>query len=201
MAHLTPAGSTVCPPPRHVPNPQLPSSQQVNSTAAISAQIQATSETRPLSPLTEPQAIPTSSTIPVEFQTEQLDPGPTSPFSEETVEADLFSISTDLDSDLDFSSDSEIEEQLPYIGDVPSPIKGYHLSSDGGLQALANRVGHFKHPIAVQHFCGSPRRNRSHRLSYDDIQAFRSTLEQRGVSTRHWCVHASHTTNLASSNK
>lgn len=90
----------------------------------------------------------------------------------------------------------------PYAGDVPSPIKGFHLSSDGGLQALTARaraldLAGISGPIGVQCFSGSPRRHAHARMEEEEVAAFRESVPER----RWWTLHSNHTTNLASADE
>lgn len=191
--------STVCPPPRYAPNglvsprdnaAELRSELVPTSGAVVESLPAAQLEVHPPSP------------IPVEFQTELLDPtsdwidgNEPEPGHEASPALSIFTIDSEGEED---TCEPNTAPDLP----AQRPIKGFHVSSDGGLTLLASRVLQISRltagPVAIQHFCGSPRRNRMHRVDHDDARMFRAILDRGEVSTRYWCTHASHTTNLAS---
>jgi hypothetical protein len=81
------------------------------------------------------------------------------------------------------------------------PIKGFHLSSDGGIAQLAMRYSALRKavsgPLGVQHFVGSPKCGTHHALTNEEVSPFRAIV---GSHARTWTVHASHATNLVSAN-
>ncbi|GMK58902.1 hypothetical protein CspeluHIS016_0603440 [Cutaneotrichosporon spelunceum] len=82
-----------------------------------------------------------------------------------------------------------------FTPDVPGPIKGFHVSSDGGLPALTSRASSLLSSgtaHGIQCFTGSPRRHRIPAYGDDEVRAFRQ------MDRRWWTLHANHTTNLAS---
>lgn len=86
--------------------------------------------------------------------------------------------------------------------DVPGPIKGLSISSDGGIHTVPERLFHFMQQLGhdgdrfvAQFFNGSPYKGvKSARAA--DIQKFREHVG--GEDTTHWVMHGNHTTNLAS---
>lgn len=88
--------------------------------------------------------------------------------------------------------------------DVPAPIKGFHIASDGGIPSAAQRylslvkLLESPDPIGVQFFYGSPRQAPAPPREAD-VAEFRDLLE--GKDLRHWTMHGSHTTNLASTDR
>lgn len=88
--------------------------------------------------------------------------------------------------------------------DVPAPIRGYHISSDGGIVELARRYLRLKESLAwpndigVQFFYGNPRKAPTI-VRVKEIEDFAGKLQ--GTDFKHWTLHGSHATNLASPHK
>lgn len=111
----------------------------------------------------------------------------------------------DEEDELDFDLDTSTRPTLTsaYPTDLPAPIKGFHVSSDGGLAALAARARSLRSvpgPVGVQCFTGSPRRHKHLRVEEDEVRDFRRGTGGR-EGRRWWTVHANHTTNLASADE
>lgn len=83
--------------------------------------------------------------------------------------------------------------------DAPEPIKGFHVSSDGGLAAVAKRFAEILRAVSgksgAQTFVGSPRRH-PREVNPDHIASFLEYMD--GAPLDHWTLHGSHITNLAS---
>lgn len=94
----------------------------------------------------------------------------------------------------------------------PRPIKGFHLSSDGGFQALTERYDELCNleragiaNLGVQMFMGSPRRmptkaERYRLMNTVEASEFKHRLDVHR-HTAQCTVHASHATNFAASNE
>lgn len=88
--------------------------------------------------------------------------------------------------------------------DVPGPIKGLSISSDGGIQMVPERLFRFMQQqgpdgerFVAQFFNGSPYKGvKSPRAA--DAQKFWEQVG--GKDTTHWVMHGNHTSNLASAN-
>jgi hypothetical protein len=113
-------------------------------------------------------------------------------------DADLFSILTnakDKRGDEAPLTDAELAVEF----DVPRPVKGFHLSSDGGLDKMLDRYRFLREqvvgPVGVQYFVGSPKGGVRPRLEKHHVRGVRALLEGR---MEYWTVHASHATNLVS---
>ncbi|KAL7423419.1 DNA-(apurinic or apyrimidinic site) lyase [Cryptotrichosporon argae] len=84
------------------------------------------------------------------------------------------------------------------VDDLPHPIAGVHISSEGGPYHLSGRLRDtFNNYSAAQFFAGSPRcAAPAHTYDSADIAHFVATVPQE--SLKHSVIHASHATNLAS---
>jgi hypothetical protein len=180
-------------------SPQTPYSFSPTPSTQVLSRLPTTSP-----PLGATSSIPSHSHFESQLDASRSELHPTSEqLSDHLPSGPLTDVATDLpDLDLESSDESLPPSPLllrpapPFPRDVPAPIKGFHVSSDGGLQALTARAAALR-PIsnAVQCFTGSPRRQRIPTYADDEVRAFRVG------DKRWWTVHANHTTNLASADE